>query len=99
MEPIRDFLIYVARMYQDFDPYIKGIHLTINRWILGKDEGRRELLTSHLLEGLTDGKWDMPEKGDTGPLYVEAVPRLDKELVTLDRFTESKKPPVRLLRD
>ena len=32
MELIRGFLVYVARMYQDINPYIKGLHLTLYIW-------------------------------------------------------------------
>ena len=30
MESIRGFLIYVASKYRDMDPYLKGLHLTLD---------------------------------------------------------------------
>ena len=35
----------------------------------------------------------MSAQGDTGPLYVESVPWLDKYLAALERLTASKEPP------
>ena len=50
------------------------------------------------MEGHIDGKWDMPAHGGSGPLYVEAVLHLDKDLADLERLKEPKEPPVRQLR-
>ena len=35
----------------------------------------------------------MSAQGDTGPLYVESVPWLDKYLAALEWLTASKEPP------
>ena len=32
MESIRGFLVYVAKMYRDMNPYLKGLHLTLDSW-------------------------------------------------------------------
>jgi hypothetical protein len=32
LESIRGFLVYVARTYTTFVPYLKGIHLTLDSW-------------------------------------------------------------------
>jgi hypothetical protein len=38
LEQIRGFLIYVARTYNFFTPYLKGLHLTIDSWRPDRDE-------------------------------------------------------------
>ena len=38
LEQIRGFLIYVGRTYRWMNPYLKGIHLTIDGWRLDRDE-------------------------------------------------------------
>jgi hypothetical protein len=32
LESIRGFLVYMARTYTTFVPYLKGIHLTLDSW-------------------------------------------------------------------
>ena len=32
MESIRGLLAYTARTYHDMNPYLKGLHLTLNSW-------------------------------------------------------------------
>ena len=36
----------------------------------------------------------MLAQGDTYPLYMEVLPRLDKDLADLERLKESKDPPL-----
>lgn len=44
LESIRGFLIYVARTYPAFTPYLKGIHLTLDSWRPGRrGDGWRDL--------------------------------------------------------
>ena len=38
LECIRGFLIYVARDFRWMTPYLKGLHLTIDGWIEGRDK-------------------------------------------------------------
>eukprot|EP00985_Skeletonema_marinoi_P005574 scaffold2427_cov153-Skeletonema_marinoi.AAC.3 len=38
LEQIRGFLIYVGHTYRWMNPYLKGIHLTIDEWRLDRDE-------------------------------------------------------------
>ena len=40
MKSIRGFLIYVASKYRDINPYLKGLHLTLDSWILFRDKER-----------------------------------------------------------
>lgn len=37
LEQTRDFLVYIARTYPSFNPYLKGIHLTLDHWRRGRD--------------------------------------------------------------
>ena len=32
MELIKGFMLYVARTYQDMNPYLKGFHLNLDSW-------------------------------------------------------------------
>ena len=32
MESIRGFLVYFSRTYRDMNPYLKGLHLTLDSW-------------------------------------------------------------------
>ena len=72
--------------------------MTIYGLRTGRDEEGRKWPTGHVLEGHADGKWYMPEQGNTGPLYVEVVPRLYKDLADFERLKESKYPPVQHLK-
>ena len=38
MESIIGFLIYLSRKYRDIDPYLKGIHLMLDSWILYREK-------------------------------------------------------------
>ena len=38
MESIIGFLIYVSMKYRDANPYLKGIHLTLDSWIPYREE-------------------------------------------------------------
>ena len=90
LDSTQGFLIYVARTYQYFNPYLKGIHLNIYGWRPRRNEEGWKLRTINFMEGCADGKWDMLTQGETLPLYVEVFPQLDKDLESLERLTESK---------
>ena len=47
------------------------------------------------MEGNADMKWDTEYQGEVIPLYVGAVPRLDKDMVALKLLTWTKNTPVR----
>ena len=38
MESIIGLLKYIARKYRDMNPYLKGLHLTLDIWILYRDK-------------------------------------------------------------
>ena len=38
MESIIGFLIYVTIKYRDINPYLKGLHLTLDSWIPYRDK-------------------------------------------------------------
>ena len=38
LEFIRGLLVYVARNYKEFMHYLKGLHLTIDSWIYGRNK-------------------------------------------------------------
>ena len=38
MESIRGLLVYMSRTYWDMNPYLKGLHLTLDSWIPLRDK-------------------------------------------------------------
>ena len=53
---MKGLLIYAAHKYQEFYPYLKGVHIMIYGWIPGRDEEGWKYPTCHLMEGNTDVK-------------------------------------------
>ena len=59
---IRGFLIYVVRTYPWLNPYIKGLHLTIDSWRPGREESgfkMRGKELEHALAAWAEG-WGLP---------------------------------------
>jgi len=94
LESIRGFLVYVVRTYPAFNPYLKGIHLTLDSWRTGrrwdgwKAEAEEDVLNSAM--------------GDTycgeHPTTVKGVPRLALDLQALATLFNHHKPPRRTVR-
>ena len=83
LEQIRGFLIYVGRTYRWMNPYLKGLHLTIDSWRKDRDEhGYRtgpktawevEVARRTAAEAIGDGSevdwraFEEPREGDAEP--------------------------------
>jgi hypothetical protein len=90
LESIRGFLVYVARTYKALVPYLKGIHLTLDSWRKNRnDDGWRNPLSEH---GHPLAEIAEPIS-DAAPVKVRAVPRLQLDIQTFQRFTSHSIPP------
>ena len=85
MESMRGLLLYTVRTYQYMNPYLKGLHLTLNSWrsFIEREGWRVQVEKINLAE--MDGKWENVEEGEK-PLRVKCVMRLNKYL---DRIQDS----------
>ena len=111
LEQIRGFLVYVARTFKFMNPYIKGLHLTIDGWREDRDEeGYR--VRSNVAE-IRQAEKDLEqgievdlgvfileeETGDKeAPEEVSAVPRLEHDIETMEEFTRGEAPAVEKVR-
>jgi hypothetical protein len=87
LESIRGFLVYVVRTYPAFNPYLKGIHLTLDSWRGGRGE-----------DGWKDpGEWSSIEE-ESPPATVLGVPRLQSDLQALTSLFAPTVPPRRVVR-
>ena len=93
---IRGFLVYVVQTYRWINPYIKGLHLTIDAWCPGKDEYGFKLQEKELQDALFKAATargipcrredEMTEEGiqpleqQEAPQFVTAVPRLQQDI-------------------
>ena len=92
LEQIRGFLIYLVRTYLDMNPYLKGLHLTINGWRGGRDGEGWRLRGRELLAAAADGKVDLGGE-EIGPDRVKAVPHFESDLAALEVLTSAESPP------
>jgi hypothetical protein len=93
LERIRGFLVYVARTYKALMPYLKGVHLTLDSWRGNRnDDGWR------LSKPLSDIGHPLAPcaepNSDSPPPRVKAVPRLQKDIQTFIKFTNTALPPI-----
>jgi len=100
----RGFLVYVARTYPQFVPYLKGIHATIEAWRPDRDSDGwkvHDFIFDYDDEdmgrsGEGFGKKGSARRGLTGkdaPNLVKGVPRLDGDLEALVKLSSSDTPP------
>lgn len=97
LESLRGGLVYCVRTYRALNPYLKGIHLTIDGWRPFQDVWGEKLRGRELLAAIAEGKLENTEE-DEGPATVWAVPRLKKDLAALSQMTEPKVVPQRPMR-
>ena len=103
---IRGFLMYVVRTYAWMNPYIKGLHLTIHSWRLGRaDDGFRwsakerqahlELPCWRANEGWEE---QLGVTEEEAPKTVLPVDRYLRDLACLQNLTAQPEPPKQLYR-
>ena len=92
MESDRGFLNYVTQAYPALDPYLKGVHLTIDGWRPDRDEQgwkrRSQEIEALPKNGVLD---DYDHRAS--PEFVKPVPRYRGDLEALEKLTESLEPP------
>lgn len=94
LESMRGFLIYVARTYRNLNPYLKGVHLTVDSWRPYRDKEGWKLAGKELMAAQAEKKIVVGPQ-ERGPPTVKAVPRLARDLEALERLTASETPPRR----
>jgi hypothetical protein len=112
---IRGFLIYVVRTYTWLNPYIKGLHLTIDSWRPGREEsgfklkGKEWLRAMEIWAATKSLPCRREDEEDTGhtirrtpeeaPVEVEPAPRLGRDVDCLLELTKTSEPPRQLYRE
>lgn len=97
LESIRGYLVYICVTYRAANPYLRGIHLTLDSWRPDRDEEgwRRTSVPESLL--LEKGGLDFQGESDH-PAFVGAVPRLADDIRALKVLFSGNTPimaPVR----
>lgn len=79
LEEIRGFLIYTARTYRWMNPYLKGLHLTIDGWRPDRDEDGYRIRPSI---GIRKESSDFEDYGDVATFRVDeaAIRRAEKDM-------------------
>jgi hypothetical protein len=101
LESYRGFLVYLTRTYPDINPYLKGIHLTLDSWRPWRKEDGWKTTLGEIRTALE-------EKGEDGtplsihvnkaPLRVKWVPRLVDDVRALKTLLSASIPSKRLVR-
>ena len=92
LESDRGFLVYVARTFPAMKPFLKGIHLTLDSWRLGRGED------GWAVDLDPEDDWEPEAAPPSAPSTVHAVPRLADDLASLRMLCHTELPPVRLMR-
>jgi hypothetical protein len=102
---IRGFLNYVVRTYPWMNPYLKGLHLTIDGWREGRTEGGWRPTGAVAMAGRRaydaemEGRTGIPAPPpDEGPEFVEPQPRLRRDVSCLLELTAGESPPGRSIK-
>jgi hypothetical protein len=99
LESHRGFLIYIVRTYPAINPYLKGIHLTLDSWRpWRKDDGWRMTLAEMRAVLQDNPDFDSVGTGEKAPALVHPVPRLQFDIEALLQLFSSESPPRRHMR-
>ena len=105
LEEIRGFLNYVVRTYPWMNPYLKGLHLTIDGWRPDRAKGgwrvpRAQMAARRACDHETSEVTEDPgapktedTEGPTAPATVAVQPRLRRDVQCLLLLTETPAPP------
>ncbi|KAL7530331.1 hypothetical protein ACHAXR_005038 [Thalassiosira sp. AJA248-18] len=108
LEQIRGFLIYVARTYKWVNPYLKGIHQTLDSWRPGR---KKDGWSAPRKQGRVQvWQWEQEEwidlppgaikeaDTDEAPEFVKSVPRLSSDIQALQELFSGSTPAVQACR-
>jgi hypothetical protein len=99
LESHRGFLIYLVRTYPAINPYLKGIHLTLDSWRPWRHDDGWKMTQAEIRAPLQhDACMDDARSGEKAPLQVQWVPRLLDDLHALQLLFEDSVPPQRSVR-
>jgi hypothetical protein len=101
LESYRGFLIYLVRTYPDMNPYLKGIHLTLDSWRPWRREDGWKFTMAEINTALEEKGQDHPlnhTSAHKAPLRVKWVPRLVDDVRALSTLFQGKIPAKRVVR-
>jgi hypothetical protein len=98
LESYRGFLVYVSRTYPMITPYLKGIHLSLDSWRVGRAADGWKLTTAKAASMAGQKDWLDSPVDPKAPKYVRWVPRLKGDMEALCLFTAATQPPKRAVR-
>jgi hypothetical protein len=99
LERIWGFLVYTAGDYKPLNPFLLGLHLTIDSWRLGRDEEGWRLREVEVDANMESDEYSneeyWKESGAANPLgVVKAVPSMRADLDVFIQLTEADPPPL-----
>jgi hypothetical protein len=100
LERHRGFLVYVAQAYPSLLPYLKGINLTLDGWISGRNEEgwKRSRADMEQLRCHGDPEGALKALSEEALYLVIPVPHLGQDLKALLALNDSLVPPERAVR-
>lgn len=90
----RGFLIYIVRTFTPMNPYLKGLHLTIDSWRPNRDEHGWRDPNFQSKNFSSESEFLNLNNAHDYPTTVDPVPRLLGDLQALMRLTADERPPV-----
>ena len=106
LEKDRGFLVHLGMTFECIVPFLRGIHMTLDQWRVGRDadgwarsdKEHREWVRHfyHTYRGQEDVIYELINAG--APLMVEPVTRMLDDLVCLEKIFEPEFPPRIILR-
>jgi hypothetical protein len=100
LESYRGYLIYISRTYPSVNPYLKGIHLTLDSWRPWRDEDAWKMSMSEIRIALHERGYeaDSLAVASKPPQSVRIAPRLYFDIQALERLFHPVSPPHRTVR-
>ena len=99
LERYRGYLIYLCRTYDAINPYLKGIHLSLDSWRPWRKDDGWKMTMSEIRAAIEEKGEDVPHQGQgKAPKRVKYVPRLVDDIAALAELFGSAEPPRRQFR-
>jgi hypothetical protein len=101
LESHRGFLVYIARTYPMINPYLKGIHLTLDSWRPWRKEDGWKMSMQEIRVALAEkglGDDTVLGSGERAPQQVKWVPRLVEDVRALSALFHPENSPKCIVR-
>ena len=101
LEEIRGFLVHIGGAYRGINPYLNGLHLTIDGWRPNRDTDgwrMRNYAGTTLCQGASFEKATVGTLAYRGPDKVKAMPRLRSDVRALQQLVGPERPPLKRVR-